>query len=311
MDKAVMDVRGELTGWAKDTAGHMDVAVSDGANAGGVVRGRTFASSKTVTMIGHLQNSMFMQGCSIPPKHLIKVVLEPAPDNFLLMAAAGKKYEMHIETAELHVVRQHTAPSLVHAVTNLTAKRNLKLNYRRTEVTGINIRGLMSEKVTLFSDTTALPDRLLIGITTNKAYAGQIQSNPYNFVTLDYAVLQLTVDGHNFPSNPYKPDFGNKNDYYPLYDCLLHEFNADKANHMINVTPTEYFRGYTLYPFRLTPRSCCGDVLGETKSGAVILELTKTTQSAEQLTLIVLSEYRSEYEISPVGGSAQLAQPQQ
>jgi hypothetical protein len=311
MDKAVMDVRGELTGWSKDTPGFMDVAASDGENLGGRVRGASFANSRVVTMVGHVQSDIFMQGCSIPPKTLVRVVLQPAPDNFVLMAGAGKEYEMHIESAELHVVRQHTPPSLAQAVTSLTAKRNLKLNYRRTEVTMRNIKGVMSESVALYSASAPLPDRILVGIVTNKAYAGQIESNPYHFRKLDYETLQLTVDSRNYPSLPYKPDFGNKNDYYPLYNSLLHEFNADTTNHTLNITPSEYYNGYTLYPFRLTPRSCCGDVLGEPLTGSVTLTLTKKTEATEQLTLIVLSEYRSEYEISPIGSVASDPRPQQ
>ncbi len=311
MDKAVMDVRGPLIGWSKDTAGHMEVAASDGENQGGRARGATFASSKSVTMVGHLMSNIFMQGCSIPPRTGIKVVLQPASESFVLMAAANTEYEMHIESAELHVVRQHTPPQLVQAVASITAKRNIKLNYRRTEVTMRNIKGVMNESVDLFSSSAPLPDRILVGFVTSKAYVGQIESNPYNFQKFDYQTLQLTVDSKNYPSLPYKPDFGNSNDYYPLYNSLLHEFNADASNHMINVTPDEFFNGYTLYPFRLTPRSCCGDVLGDPLTGGVKLVLTKKTEATETITLIVLAEYRSEYEISPVGSVGSDPKPQQ
>lgn len=310
MDKDVMDVRGMLTGWSKDTAGHMEVAASDGANLGGRARGATFASSKSVTMVGRMLSDIFMQGCSIPPKTGIRVVLQPASESFVLMAAAATEYELHIESAELHVVRQHTPTQLVQAVGSLAAKRNLKLNYRRTEVTMRNIRGVMSESVDLFSASAPLPDRILVGFVTSKAYAGQLESNPYNFQKFDYQTVQLTVDSRNYPSLPYKPDFGNSNDYLPLYNSLLHEFNADTSNHMINVTPAEFYNGYTLYPFRLTPRSCCGDVLGDPLTGGVKLVLTKKTEATETLTLIVLAEYRSEYEIAPVGMVASDPKPQ-
>jgi hypothetical protein len=311
MDKAVMDVRGELTGWAKDTAGSMDATASDGANLGGRARGAMFASSRVVNLVGHLQSDIFMQGCSIPPGNAVKVVLHPAPDTFVLMAAKDSEYEMHVVDAELHVVRQAVAPSLTQAVARLTEKRNLKLNYRRTEVTMRNIMPLKTENVEVFAAGTALPDRILIGIVKNTAYSGQIESNPYNFLKLDYDSVQLTVDSKQYPSLPYKPEFGSTDpNYYPLYNSLLHEFNADKANHMINVTPNEYINGYTLFPFRLTPRSCSGDVLGEALTGGVTLTLTKKAEGTGTLTAIILSEYRSEYEICPVGAAASLALPQ-
>jgi hypothetical protein len=226
------------------------------------------------------------------------------------MAAAGSEYEMHIVSAELHVVRQTVAPSLTQAVAHLTEKRNLKLYYRRTEVTMRNIKPLQTEVVEVFASGTSLPDRILIGVVKNTAYSGQIESNPYNFLKLDYNTVQLAVDNKQFPSSPYTPDFGNEANYLPLYNSLLHEFNADKGNHMINITPNEYINGYTLFPFRLTPRSCSGDVLGEPLTGAVTLTLTKKAEQTGQLTAIILSEYRSEYEICPVGAVASVAQPQ-
>jgi hypothetical protein len=301
-DKNVMDARGVLTGWSKDTAKHMDIAASDSTNAGSVARGASFASSKTVTMIGRLMSDMFMQGRSIPPQTKIRVVLYPALDSFVLMAPASKEYEMHIESAELLILRQQTPAALVQAYNTHTAKRNLKLNYRRTEVTSHNIKGSKKEEVTLFAQPAEVPDRILLGFVTNKAYAGQFEYNPFNFQHFDYQSIQISVDGQNYPNLPYTPDFGNTEDYLPLYDSFLREFNADNENHMINVTATEYANGYTLFPFRLVPRACCGDVLGEPLSGSVKLSLMKKAESTETLTLIVLSEYRSVYEISPVGG---------
>lgn len=311
MDKSVMEQRGKLVGWSKDTAGQMEVAASDGANLGGRARGATFATSQSVTMIGHLLSDIFMQGCSIPPHTSIKVVLQPAPETFALMAASGSEYELHIQSAEMHVVRQQTPPPLVHAVTSLTSKRDLKLYYRRTEVTMRNLDGAMKETVDLFGTTAPLPDRILLGFVTCKAYAGQSECNPFNFQKFDYTSLHLVVDGKNYPSLPYAPDFGNRNDYYPLYNSLLREFNSDKGNSMINVTPDEFANGYTLYPFRLTPRSCCGDVLGDPLTGGIKLMLIKKTESSETLTVIVLAEYRSEYAIAQVGAVASDPKPQQ
>jgi hypothetical protein len=211
----------------------------------------------------------------------------------------------------MHIVRQKTPPPLVDAVASLTSKRNLKLNYRRTEVAVRNLDGVTKETVDLFGPTAPLPDRIVLGFVTSKAYAGQSECNPFNFQKFDYTSAQLVVDGKHYPSLPYTPDFGNNSDYYPLYNSLLREFNADKGNSMINVTQDEFANGYTLYPFRLTPRSCCGDVLGDPLTGGIKLSLTKKTASSEKLTVIVLAEYRSEYAIAPVGAVASDPKPQQ
>lgn len=308
-DKAVMDVRGALTVWEKDTATKMDTAAAAGGNSGSIARSAAFANSKVVTMIGRLQSDIAMQGCSIPPNTRIKFVLEQAEDNFLLMTPVDSEYEMHILTAELLVQRQHVPPSLTKAVKSMTAQRNIKLNYRRVEVVTDNIDGTKTEIVKLFPVDSVLPDRILLGFVTNKAYAGQLESNPFNFQHFDYTSIQLVGDGVNYPSEAYTPDFGGK-DYLKLYDSLLREFNADNENHMINITPNEFANGYTLIPFRLVPRACSGDVLGESATGSVSLKLVKKTESAEKLTIIALCEYRSEYEITKVGEASNVAQPQ-
>jgi hypothetical protein len=165
--------------------------------------------------------------------------------------------------------------------------------------------------VTLFDATVALPDRLLVGIVTNKAYAGQAEFNPFNFQHFDIQSIVLQVDGREYPNIPYTPDFGTSNDYISLYDSLLREYNADNENHMLNILPKEFANGYTLFPFRLVPRALSGDVLGEPITGPATLKVIFKTQPTETLTIIVLSEYRSEYEVRQVGEAGSEPKPQQ
>ncbi len=309
-DKEVMDVRGRMIGWSKDTQGQMDVASSAGANNGAKERGKWFANSKEVTMIGRLHLDFFAQGRSIPPQTKLKIALKPAPDNQVLMAPAGSEYEMHIVAAELLVCVQQAPLSLVEAANKLASKGNLKLNYRRVEVTTENSQGSKKENITLFKNAP-LPDRFLVGIVTNKAYAGQYEFNPFNFLHCDINSMQVIVDSTNYPSLAYTPEFENDDGHLQLYDSLLCEFNADSENHMINITPKEFANGYTFFPFRLVPRACCGEVLGEPIKGNVTLKILRKDKSTETLTVIILSEHRSEYEIGKIGGVSTEPKPQQ
>ena len=309
-DNAVMKERGRLTGWSKDTTGHMDVATSDGANQGAAARAAWFSNSKTVTMIGRLKSDMFMQGRSIPPGTRLKVTLKPSPDSFVLMCPATKEYEMHILTAELLLQIQQAPSSLVQAVEKLTSKDNLKLNYRRVEVTTENMRGKKKEDVLLFKGSP-LPDRFVVAIVTNKAYAGQFECNPFNFKHCNIQSIGVTVDSTNYPSNPYTPEFTDGDGHLQLFDSMLREFNADNENHMINITASEFADGYTLFPFRLVPRTFGGDVLGEPIKGVLTLKISLKEEVAETLTIIILSEHRSEYEIGKLGGVSTEPKPQQ
>ena len=304
-DKDVTNVRGELIGWAKDLHGEMDIATSDGANTGAVTRAAQFSNSKTVTLVGRLLSDVFLQGRSIPPNTEVKVELYPARDKFVLMAPTGSEYEMHIKDAKFLVHRQIVAPSLLHAYQQIYSKRNMKLKYRQVAVKEFNIQvsGSREEKVVLVKELTTLPDRFLVGIVTNKAYGGQYQSNPFNFKHFDIESIVATVGTENYPNIPYKPDFASTtgNDYILLYERLLREFNADEENRLINITPTEFKNGFTLIPFRLVPRACGGDILGEPIFGDLKLSITFANAPTETLTVIVLAERRVEHEIGQQG----------
>jgi hypothetical protein len=303
-DRDVLAVRGDLIGWSKDTAGKMDDTSSAGDNVGAKIRGAQFASSKTVVMIGRLHTDIWMQGLSIVPDTAIKVTLTPAKDSFVLTAASGTAYEMHIEKAELLICRQTAAPSLQNTYSTLADARLLRVPMRRVKVTSHNIKsGAIEETIPkLFYSDKALPDRFFVAFVTNKAHSGRPECNPFNFQHFDLESIHAEVNGLSVPTRPYTPNFtATGTDYIEEYDSLLREFNADDENRAIDITSKEFANGYTIFPFRLVPRMCGGDVLGEPIQGNVSLTVKFRAALTEVITAIIISEHRDAFELRQPG----------
>ena len=303
-DQKVMDVRGVLQGWAKDTAGQMSITTTGGENAGLNARGNMIASSKLFKMKGRLHTDIWLQGRSIPPNTSIKVTLSPASDDFVLLGAATKKYELHVRRAYLEVVRQHVPPSLTNAVLSLKSNKPLSINYRNVNITSHNIKeGEQSATVTLFESEKSLPDRFFVFFVRHDAYNRKINFNPFHFEHLNVKSLTVDFNGNTLPGQTYTPDFSKK--VVDEYTALLEEFDADENNHIINITPTEFAAGYTIFPFRLVHRTAGGECLGPKAVGSVSLEIKFATALDKVITAVVLAEYRESLEFRAPGEISQ------
>lgn len=290
--KEVMDTRGLMTGWAKDTAGKMNVAETGGLNVGANNRGKMIESSKTYKMKGRLHTDVWLQGRSIPPGTSITVTLTPNEDKFVLLAPANTKYELHIERAYLEVVRQHVPLSLTSSVAAYKNNKPLSLNYRKVCVTTHNIKeNFVTAQLKLFESESALPDRFLVCFIDHLASAGSIDKNPFNFENFGVKSLYIDLNDDAQPGQKYSPNF--ERNVVDEYLALLEELGADEDNHIINITPEDFSLGYAIFPFRLVPRTSGGECLGPQKTGTVQLNVEFKSALTKVLTVVTLAEYRS------------------
>ena len=308
----VLKSRGELQGWAKDTAGEFsDLSLaSAGKNKGLVQRTVPFKSSAEVELIGRIQSDVMNQGRNIPPNTRIEICLSRASNCFVLLCSTTQEeYKLLITSAELEVARDKLAPSLLQAHRELANKFNMSLDYRHSKVITFNLNsGTTSGNIAdCFSSKHRLPDRFVAFFVNNNAFSGSYSTNPFDFAhhNIKYLAAKLNDTSTKIPPSGYKPNFASGT-YSHEYYMLLREFNADEEDFMLDISKQDFAGGYAIYPFRIVHRTRGGAVLGPPQTGSVSIEYEFTSALTSTLTLVLVADYRGSFEIRDSGDFAAL-----
>jgi hypothetical protein len=305
----VLKLRHELNGWEKDTAGQFNdkSLATSGKNLGLIKRTEKFKNSQVVELVGRLCSDVMNQGRAIPPNTEIEICLSRSSHDFVLMSGkTSPSYKLHILSAELYVQRDKLAPSLHITHSELTSKYNLLIKHRHSKVVTYNLpKDAFSGTIkNVFSSATHLPDRVMAFIVTNKAFSGSYDTNPLEFAHHNLKRIAAVVnESRTVPPGGYKPNFTSGMTAIEYYS-FLRELNADEENFMVDVTKTDYNNGYTIYPFRIVPRSRGGDLLGPPANGTISIEYEFSTALEHACTLVLMGEFRGSFEIREGGDFA-------
>lgn len=307
---SVLQARGELHGWCKDTAGGFDdlALTSSGKNKGLIQRTTQFRNSAEVELIGRIESDVMNQGRNIPPNTRIEICLTRTSNAFVLLSStSGASYKLVITAAELEVARDKLAPSLYQAQVELSKKFNLAIDYRHSKVVTFNVpSGVSSGNIAeAFSSQKNLPDRFIAFFVSNQAFSGSYGTNPYEFghQNLKYIAAKVNETPTTVPPSGYKPNYGS-NLYAHEYYSLLREFNADEEDFMLDLSKNDFANGYAIYPFRVVHRTRGGAVLGPPATGSISLEYEFSTALTAPLTLVLVADYRGSFEIRENGDFA-------
>ena len=293
-----LDVRGSLQGWKKDTAGKFAVVEYVGTAGGIITRTEPFVSSNEITLMGQLHGDLMAQELCIPPDMEMLIRLTPSDSDFALLAAADAKYEVHITGAKLWVARVTTNPSLTAVHEKLFKGMNPVFSMRQVALKAFQLNAGIKETTLTNIFENNLPDRFLVGFLSNGSLTGAIDANPFFFQTFGVTFLQATVGSTKIPNDPYEPKFAT-GEYIREYLALLEEFNADEGDTTIDISKEEFKDGYTLFPFRVVPRSRGGDILGPAAcvAGGLSLKLRFASALTDVVNVLVYYESRGKVDL--------------
>jgi hypothetical protein len=298
----VMKKRLLSEGWILDDADDLDdvrVKASDALNEGLVSRSKWFEESKTVTLIGRPHIDVFHQPKLLPPNVDLSVKLIPATDPFVLIYqkktgenAINPEYRLTIVEVTLIVRMKKLADSLELAHREMVIERNFRLPYTRIQsktlaiTTGIRTYSFEN----LFSGT--LPDRVIIGLVEESAFAGNYHLNPFWYRNYNVTRMDLKRNGVPVPRLGYRPNF-QENDYMQDYLTFQEECGYGFADKCVPLTPAEWAEGYTLFVFKVTDGPVgTGDATPRSRSheGNLKIEIDFGSATPHNIKAIILSE---------------------
>ena len=184
----------------KDT-GVMD-AVPPGNNSGLMSRTAFTANGNEVTLEGPIHTDVFQQ--DRPILNGVKIVLKfhPRSDKFSLMTGDSENYEVSITSAILKVCHVKVANAVMIAQNEALSIGPAQSNFKTISVPG-GVSAVSSDD--MFHGE--VPSKLVLGIVQTKAFSGDYQLNPFNFLHVNVNYIELSVDGQSVPAQPLKPNF--------------------------------------------------------------------------------------------------------
>jgi len=295
----VLEKRGPLIGWAKDTAGKFDKNTKGGGNTGMDKRTIPFLNSAEVTLVSKLSCDLMEEKVYLPPQWDIGLRLERSPNSFVLIAGAETTaYEVRITSLKLIVQRIKVREELAVAHKKLFASLpENKLHYpaRRISMSRHVVNtGVRKTRLQIFENCT-LPDRIVVAFISKTASEGLYAENPFNFMHKNVNKIYLEVNSVNVPRVPYEPDFSKPSGYIREFYETLAFVGAHEGNTSLTLTTDDYGHGYTVFPFCLVPRREHGALLGEQPVGTAALNLTFSTATEDVFEVVVLAETRASF----------------
>ena len=281
----------------KDQADRMDsVDFDDNAVNGGLFKRRALAvESRTFDMMGRLHADIFFQDRYMLNEVSVKIKLVRSKDAFCLMGATGCKAK--IIHASMFVRKVKLMPSVFLAHVKTLERGTAKYPIRRVVCKSFtipqNYLDVSHEK--LFSGQ--LPTRVVIGLVSNRAFNGHLQSNPFNFRHFDLSEIALYLDGQQQHAvRPIQPNYED-GQYIRAYDSLFGGTGRLYKDEGLFISREDYGGGYALYAFDLTADLGEDDHFSLVRQGSVRLALKFAVALPTTVTVVAYAEFENVIEV--------------
>ena len=290
------------SGWYKDTVGHMNSGAA--ANEGFTARKTLKGLSTTVDLCGPLLLDFFIQNKYCLHNVDIGIKLIPSKPEFqtMLLTAGGvankaEALKIIYEKAVLFVRRVKAIPSLINGIEDKLNVQNALYPLQRTEVTTYTIPtgNTTHNKESLFRGQ--MPKLILVGFVRNDAYNGSYTQNPFHFQNFAIDQLALYREGEPIPFRPFTPNFA-QNKFQREYTSLMQAINIYNRNEDIDLSPSEFKDGYTIFGFNLTPDLTVADHAQPIRDGNIRLEVRFSNALAQTVNVIVMGVFDARLEIT-------------
>lgn len=275
--------------------------LADETNTGFSIRMKKLG--KTCELLGRLHGDLFSSSLLMGVGTEIKIRLTRASNAFTILSTNdSSNMGFEITDATLFMKNVIPSPSVVLAH-HRTLAMGATLNYHidRVEIKSHTIpqneRSCSLDNIIIGT----LPKSMVIAFTDNFAFSGKSSLNPFNLKHFDYEMLNVKVNGVNYPSESLTADW--KNDMFSRsYQTLFSETHIKHGYQTNLITPELYANGYHLVVFDLTPDSSSTEVHSSVpKQGSVRIDVKFAKELPNAISVIVMSIYDSVIQVDKSG----------
>lgn len=281
--------------WLKDNVDDMDYTIvgnyddaKQGKKKGAqermlrIVLQSTSYNKKGIWLSGRPACDMFRQDKYIPSNTMIRLSLFPhIIPSFWYMCNKEEQYQMKIEEVFLEVRTVKIIPSVQKLHETVITKHPAE--YAISRKIAIPFTANKGDQSVRIQDPTRgrFPKKLYVGFVDTHTYEGLRTKNPFNFENVAISSMQLFFNGEVF-----RPAF-NSTETEVNYNALF-------THGQVNITPTEFKKGFALYAFY--PLASFDE---SRRSGITQLAITFASALPKNYKIIVYYECDDEVKIRP------------
>ena len=143
-----------------------------------------------------------------------------------------------------------------------------------------------------------IPKIIVVGMVKNTAYSGKKSLNPFNFEHFNLQYFNAKINSVPLIAQPFQFNFPKK-EYAAAYWNLMQSLGYAGHDDSCDITRNEYDNGYFLQGFNTSATLCTGGIVSDpTQRGKVNFELKFSRNTAEAITVIMMSEYDKSFAIN-------------
>ena len=290
--------------WIKDEGGKMDTGNphEDDTTAAGYnasLRGRhnLIAESKEVELFDRLHLDLFQQKNYLVNGVDVRLRFNRASTPFCLFGNADGKIK--ISSMMLFVRKVRPMPGIINRANALLNSSTAKYPLRRVEVKSFTIPAGTRSKITDNVFAGQLPKRVFLGMVSNTAFNGSIDTNPFNFQHFNCTKVEISLNGETQNTRPFEPDFAN-NSYLRSYLSLYQALGRIGEDWAPDIGQKEYGEGFTLWGYDFTPdqNAQSFEKFHLIKTGNMRIELQFSAALVNTINCIVYGEFDNVLEIN-------------
>ena len=140
-----------------------------------------------------------------------------------------------------------------------------------------------------------IPKIIIVGMVRSESFNGEVKRNPFYFENNSIDFVALHVNGEQFTSKAFKPDFAEglfmRECHFVFADTNM---DGDQSN---NIDREDYKLGSTLYAFELTPDQGDSGHSNLIRTGNVDVEINFARASTSNQNVILYAQFVNVLEI--------------
>ena len=241
------------------------------------------------------QNKALIGGCDI------EVEIEFNKPEFYMQYDASKLVP-HVEFIDSHleIAGIRVSPAIRHAHSKALAIGPAKYPIVRGDIKTFEILSVIRNHIEDHVITGQLPRRLFIMLVNHDAFNGSIKHDPFNFQHFKLNHLVCYVNGVQYPTKPYQPDF-QRCLTAREYIGFLRTLNQNSTDATLSLTMNEFNNGNTIFGFNFSPDLSNGfSSIGHASlinSGVLRIQFGFEDTLTNPISVVVFSEFDSIIEI--------------
>lgn len=283
----------------QDNAGSFDDADPiTGSNLGLYIRSTFTEGSKSLDLEGPIFPDICQQERFVINGVQVGIKLWPARETFCLMSSeSAVRYKLQIEDCVLKCCYVKINPGVILGHSEVLLKQPAIYPLRRSDLKCFTIAAGQFHMNIDDVFQGDIPESLVVGLVSSRAYSGDYTLNPYNFQHFNCNFAAFYVDGKSVPTNPIEPNY-SKGTYISAYLSLFSGKRTNTTAHQFSLSREDYARGYCLYMFDVNSTYDSENNLPLLRKGHTRLQFKFDTALQEAVTCICYAYFPSVLKIN-------------